>query len=118
MARGGVELHLEKRFAFIFGAVVGTEQFAYWVDALKVAGHATIWNESPYWTSGGPGAFLPWPRLPGMLTVMTPMTDPFDQAIFYLMRTGLYVLVAICITVFSILVGWFVGRRIKWKIGA
>lgn len=118
MARGSVELHLEKRFAFVFGAVAGAEQFAYWGEALKVASHATIWGGIPCWTSGGPGAFLPWPHLPGMLTVMTPMTDPLDQVIFYLVISGLYVLVAVFITAFSGLLGWFVGRRLKLKIEA
>ena len=95
--------------AGLFGGAVGAFQLGFWNRALEVAGHAVLWRGEPFWTSGGPGSFLPWSREPGMLAVMTPMTNPFDQFIFHLIQTRMFVPLALCLAVLAGVVGWFLG---------
>ena len=92
---------------------MGTLQCAYWIEAIEVAQHATIFNGKAYWRSGGPGSFLPWPKQPGLLTVMTPMTDPTDQLIFYLIRTWLYIVIAVGMVALFGYLGWRIGKTRK-----
>ena len=101
----------------IFSVVVGALQYTYWIEALRVAQSATIWRGSPYWTSGGPGTFLPWPREPGMLAVMTPMANPIDQFVFHLTQTQLFIPIAVGITLLFGCFGWLAGGLLKRKGG-
>jgi len=111
--KSSIRLRLDKILAIIFGGAAGIGQYAYWIEASKIARHATCWEGKPYWTSGGPGSFFPWPKPPGLLTVMTPMTHPVDQVIFNLINSGWYVFIPVGITAFSMLLGWYVSRYIK-----
>jgi len=92
---------------------MGTLQYVYWSEAVRVAKSATIWQEKPYWTRGGPGSFFPWPMQPGPLTVMTPMTSSIDQLVFYLIRTWLFVPIAISLTLLFGYLGWRIGEMRK-----
>jgi len=86
---------------------------AYWARAVSVAKNATSVNGVVYWTSGGPGTFLPWPMDPGHLTVMTRMDSALDEFIFHLITSYAYVLVAIFVICLCGVWGWQIGRYVN-----
>ena len=55
---------LEKQLGKAFGFVAAIVQVIYWVRAVEVSHHASIVDgeSEPYWNSGGPGSFFPWPK--------------------------------------------------------
>ena len=57
------------------------------------------------WNTGGPGSFLPWPREPGHLMIITEM-NPIDAFINQLIiETGLLAIISfllLCIFLFSL----------------
>lgn len=115
MFRAIKKIKLEKILPVIFGLAVAIQQFIYWLRALAVSRHATIWRGEPYWTSGGAGSFFPWPKEPGILTVMTEMSS-IDQFIYYLIYWYLFPVVAIAIVLIFVLLGWLIGKYITKKM--
>jgi hypothetical protein len=95
--------------------LVAVEQYFYWTRALTVAAHISIWREKYYWTSGGPGNFLPWPHEPGYLTVMTEVTSQIDQLIFELIKSNTYILVALSLVAVSWLLSWLILMKLGRK---
>lgn len=104
---------IKKACALFFGLVAAIEQLIYWVSAIFVSTGATMYEGKPYWTSGGPGSFFPWPKRPGMLTVMTAMNDKMDRFIYFLIRYYLFPFAALIIVVLFMLIGWVIGCLIE-----
>jgi hypothetical protein len=73
-------------------------QAIYWASAISLRHHLVLDDGELVWRSGGPGRFLPWPRAPGMLQVLTPFDNPLDLAVGYLVYYHLWVLVAVATT--------------------
>jgi len=105
---------LEKTSGLAFGLVAAIVQIIYWIRAVEVSRHAGIYkgDKEPYWNNGGPGSFFPWPKEPGMLTVITGM-DSTDQFIYYLIHYRLFPFVALIIVVIFVLLGRLIGRGIN-----
>ena len=59
----------------VSGLIVGIIQIFYWMAAVSVSSHAYHENGKSYWTSGSAGTFYPWPKPPGMVTVITSMEE-------------------------------------------
>ena len=100
---------LERRFGITFGFIAAIHQIAYWIMAVGVSSHASIYEGEPTWSSGGPGSFFPWPKEPGMAMVMTGM-DRVDQYIFYLIHYRVFPIIALGIIIGFLIVGRLVGR--------
>jgi len=81
-----------------------------------VAARITIWEGKYYWTSGGPGSFLPWPQEPGYLTVMTEVTSHIDRFIFELIKSNAYIPVALSLVAFSWLLSWLILMKLGRKV--
>ncbi|MEM3462996.1 MAG: hypothetical protein QXJ15_04940 [Candidatus Bathyarchaeia archaeon] len=105
-----MRLGLAGALAIAFGALAAIWQFLYWDRAVRIAGEAIVWNGEPCWGSGGPVSFFPWPRGPGPLMVITPMSDPIDRLIFGLIRSGMYILAALALVLIVEAVGWYLGE--------
>ena len=103
----------EKLIGKTFGFVAAIVQVIYWVRAVGVSRHASIVDgeSEPHWNSGGAGSFLPWPKEPGMLTVITEM-DSTDQVIYYLIHYWIFPFVALIFIVIFWLLGRAVGKGI------
>lgn len=99
----------ERRFGITFGLIAAIHQIAFWIMAVGVSSHASIYEGEPTWSSGGPGSFFPWPKEPGMLTVMTEM-DNVDQCIYHLINYRVFPFIALGIIIGFLFVGRLVGR--------
>lgn len=86
-------------------------QAAYWFSALRVAECVYAGDGEPVWRSGPAGSFFPWPKEPGMLTVLTPMSAT-DQFVYGLIASGAYVPLTVMISVFLGYLGWVIGKRL------
>lgn len=95
----------------VFGAAQALYQCEYWSKALEVAKYLGEYDGELYWTRGGPGSFLPWPRNPGWLQVMTATTQ-IDKTMYFLTKTGLYMPLALCAVGITGYVGWRTGKRL------
>ena len=94
--------------ALLFSEIQTLLQFSYWYRAINVSRYLTYWNGRLYWTSGGKGRFIPWPKYPGMLAVMTP-ADYIDDFFYFLITSNLYIPIAVELIVLSGLIGFCLG---------
>lgn len=104
---------MKKILASIFGLFSAIMQAVYWFKALLVAKQVIYYDGQYWWRSGGPGAFLPWPKEPGMLTVLTPMSsiDAFIYA--FLIKLWLFIPSSLILTIALTLIGWFLGSKLQ-----
>ena len=83
----------------------------YTVSAYKVASHV---SESPpdlHWGSAPAGSFFPWPRDPGMLEMLSEMSEVDSFIYVYLIRSWVLVAVTLLFWIGVFLQVWRIVRN-------
>jgi|GEM_PF-3647748 len=86
-------------------------QVAYWSAAASLSKHVSTELGEFRW-KGVTASFLPWPTVLGYSEYWAELS-PIDSLVYLLVRTNLYVLVAILVIIASGYIGEYIGSKIE-----
>jgi len=89
-------------------ALVAGLQLIYWASVAITIDKHIIEYDGLHWRTTPPGSLFPWPRGSGMLQALSPVSEA-DQTIYYLMRSNLYLLIFLVLTLAAGLAGYLAG---------
>jgi hypothetical protein len=90
-----------------FAAIATIVQGFYWASAVATA-ERIIEFDGLYWRTSPPGALLPWPQESGLLQALSPVSAT-DQAIYFMIRSNLYIALFVALTLLAAALGHMVG---------
>jgi hypothetical protein len=83
----------------------------YTACAHRVASHVTESPPDLHWSSAPAGSFFPWPREPGMLEMLSEMSEVDSFIYVYLIRSWVLVVVTFMLWIGVFLQIWRIARN-------
>lgn len=107
---------MKKGLAILFAGAIIILQYVYWISAFDIATRFIIDANGPHWISCCGGSLFPWPTEPSGFEVLMPVWG-LDALVYWMLYSGLFVVVALCITFAAGYIGWRIGRYYEKRGG-